>query len=60
MRRSLIISAAAVALALVSGGRGAVPRQIDVRDDLFAPKRPPDPELRARPQLPLVKRRRDG
>jgi plastocyanin len=40
MRRSLVISATAVALALPAAA-GAVPRQIDVGDDFFAPKRPP-------------------
>ena len=42
MRRSLIISAAAVALALTfPAAAGAVPREIDVDDDFFAPKNPP-------------------
>lgn len=42
MRRSLIISAAAVALALaLPPAAGAVPRPIDVRDDRFVPKNPP-------------------
>lgn len=42
MRRSLIISAAAVALALAfPAAVGAVPRQINVRDDFFRPKNPP-------------------
>ena len=40
MRRSLVISAAAVVLALPATA-GAAPRQIDVGDDFFAPKRPP-------------------
>ncbi len=42
MRRSLIISAAAVALAMTfPAAAGAVPRQIDVDDDFFAPRNPP-------------------
>jgi plastocyanin len=42
VQRSLIISAAAVALALaLPATAGAVPQQIDVRDDRFVPKRPP-------------------
>ena len=42
MRRSLIISAAAVALALAfPAAAGAVPREIDVDDDFFRPKNPP-------------------
>ena len=40
MRRSLIISATAVMLALPAAA-GAAPREIDVSDDFFAPKRPP-------------------
>jgi plastocyanin len=41
VRRSLIISAAAVALALAfPAASGAVPRQINVNDDFFAPKNP--------------------
>lgn len=40
MRRSIVISAAAVALALPAAA-AAAPRQIDVRDDRFVPKNPP-------------------
>jgi plastocyanin len=40
VRRSLVISAAAVALALPAVV-GAAPRQIDIGDDFFSPKRPP-------------------
>jgi plastocyanin len=42
VRRSLVICAAAVALALAfPAAAGAVPRQIDVDDDFFAPRNPP-------------------
>jgi plastocyanin len=42
VRRSLIISAATVALAMTfPAAAGAVPRQIDVDDDFFAPRNPP-------------------
>ena len=42
MRRSLLISAAAVALALaLPVVAGAAPRQINVADDFFAPSNPP-------------------
>jgi hypothetical protein len=40
VRRSLIISAAAVVLALPAVA-GAAPRKIDVGDDFFSPKNPP-------------------
>ena len=61
MRRSLVISAAAVALALaLPAVAGAAPRQIDVGDDFFAPKNPPARNFSDRPQLPLDERRRDG
>jgi hypothetical protein len=40
VRRSLIISAAAVVLALPAAA-GAAPRHIDVGDDFFSPKKPP-------------------
>ncbi len=42
MRRSLVISAAAVALALaLPAVAGAVPREIDAGDDFFRPRNPP-------------------
>lgn len=42
MRRSLILSAAAVALAMAfPAAVGAVPREIDVGDDFFRPRNPP-------------------
>ena len=40
MRRSLVISAAAVVLALPAAA-GAAPRKIDVGDNFFSPKNPP-------------------
>jgi plastocyanin len=40
VRRSLIISATAVVLALPAAA-GAAPREIDVGDDFFAPRKPP-------------------
>jgi hypothetical protein len=40
VRRSLIISATAVVLALPAAA-GAAPRKIDVGDDFFAPRKPP-------------------
>lgn len=50
MRRSLAISAAAVVLALPTAA-GAAPREIDVGDDFFSPKRPPARNFRAGPSF---------
>ncbi|MEK6272105.1 MAG: hypothetical protein AABM42_05590 [Actinomycetota bacterium] len=50
MRRSLIISATAVVLALPAVA-GAAPRKIDVGDDFFSPKRPPARNLQAGPSF---------
>lgn len=50
MRRSLVISAAAVVLALPAVA-GAAPREIDVGDDFFSPKRPPGRNLQAGPSF---------
>jgi plastocyanin len=46
MRRSLVVLALAVAMAL-PGSAGAVPREIDVDDDFFAPRNPPTRDLQA-------------
>jgi plastocyanin len=50
VRRSLIISAAAVALALPAVA-GAAPREIDVGDDFFAPRKPPARDFQPGPSF---------
>ena len=52
MRRSWVISATAVAMALaLPAAAGAAPRQIDVGDDFFAPKRPPARDFESGPSF---------
>jgi plastocyanin len=50
MRRSLVVSALAMAVALPASA-GAAPRQIDVDDDFFAPKNPPTRQLQSGPSF---------
>jgi plastocyanin len=50
VRRSLIISATAVALALPAAA-GAAPREIDIGDNFFSPKKPPARNFRAGPSF---------
>jgi plastocyanin len=50
VRRSLAMSAAAVVLALPAAA-GAAPREIDVGDDFFSPRRPPARNFQAGPSF---------